>query len=350
MEKYNILHSITNGIFETQLKEIEASVYDYIAKEKSNGRHLAYSKIFLSDIINQYTTLTQSTFYKEVLAKAPCTTIGQAPLCGCKIAILLKTTDKKENYDFHSLRLGEEEVKNFGSYTQTLMLFKKYTDYLEEHNLDMKTHLVRTWIYISDIDVNYAGVVKARNDIFSQYGLTADTHYIASTGIGGDSQTRHACVAIDFLTYPDITESDKTYLKALDHLNPTHEYGVAFERATRLSTTDVTHYYVSGTASIDRDGNILYTNDVEKQTYRLLENIKALLQDGGADMHNIRYFIVYLRDISDYKTVDSVFSSRFPDIPRILVHARVCRPGWLVEAECIAEREPKNTNKEILWT
>lgn len=209
---------------------------------------------------------------------------------------------------------------------------------MEAHGLDMSTHLVRTWIYIADIDVNYAGVVKARNDIFERYGLTADNHYIASTGIGGDSQSRHACVAIDFLTYPEIAEEQKTYLKAPEYLNPTHEYGVAFERATRLTVDNVSHYYVSGTASIDNHGDVLYLGDVERQTYRLLENVEALLAEGEAKMSDIRYFIVYLRDISDYEVVDAVFSSRFPSVPYIIVHGKVCRPEWLVEAECIAEK------------
>ena len=33
-------------------------------------------------------------------------------------------------------------------------------------------------------------------------------------------------------------KKDKKYLQALEHLNPAHEYGVAFERGTRL-TLDV---------------------------------------------------------------------------------------------------------------
>lgn len=200
----------------------------------------------------------------------------------------------------------------------------------------MKTHLVRTWIYVSAIDVNYAGVVKARNDVFALEGLTADTHFIASTGIGGATSCRPSCVAIDFITYPDIRETDKQYLQALDHLNPTHEYGVAFERGTRLSLPSSDILYISGTASIDRHGQVLYVGDVKKQTARLLENIGVLLADGGATMNDIRYFIIYLRDISDYTTIEAMMSRIYPNIPRIIVQAKVCRPQWLIEMECVA--------------
>ncbi len=338
MEKYSIIYPESRGLFQDQMSELGAKLKEYLSDESSEGRRIAYSKVFLSDIHNQYEALTASSTYRDTLSKAPCSIIGQTPLRGCKVAALVKTTDLTESLAFHSIRLSDDEAVGETSYLQTLALFKKYIDYLDEQHLDMKTHLVRTWIYISDIDVNYSGVVKARNDIFAQYGLTADTHYIASTGIGGDSQSRHACVAMDFLTYPHIAEDQKKYLQALDHLDPTHDYGVAFERATRLETSHATHYYVSGTASIDRHGNVLHLGDVSLQAERLIENIRALLADGDATLADIRYLIVYLRDISDYQTVDSIFRQHFPDTPYIIVHAKVCRPEWLIEAECIAER------------
>ena len=210
------------------------------------------------------------------------------------------------------------------------------------------------WIYVTNIDVNYQGVVEARKDIFAKEGLTADTHYIASTGIGGATPVRHAAVAIDFLTIPHIKEEDKKYLQALDHLNSPHEYGIAFERGTRLTLpTHTLHsegsqqfkqqYFISGTASIDKHGDVVYEGDIVRQTGRLLENIGALLKDGDATMNDIQYFIIYLRDISDYHTVDRLMQQFYPQIPRIIVEAKVCRPGWLIEMECIAEKESYST-------
>ena len=48
------------------------------------------------------------------------------------------------------------------------------------------------------------------------------------------------------------------------------------------------------------------------------------------------YFVIYLRDISDYAKVDAYMQARFPEVPRIILEARVCRPGWLIEMECEA--------------
>ena len=191
----------------------------------------------------------------------------------------MRTSSEADKYLFHSLRLTEEEAAGKTSYEQSRLLFDKYLAIIKPLGLELKTQCVRTWIYVRDIDSNYAGLVKARNDVFAEEGLSFDTHYIASTGIGGANECRSAVVAIDFLTQPGICEADKTYLKALSHLSPTHEYGVAFERGVQVKD----HVYISGTASIDHRGHILHEGDVIAQTDRLLENIAALLMEAGQD-------------------------------------------------------------------
>ena len=56
--------------------------------------------------------------------------------------------------------------------------------------------------------------------------------------------------------------------------------------------------------------------------------------------------IVYLRDISDYGVVKGIMNERFPDIPKAIVLAPVCRPGWLIETECIAIKQIEDKEYE----
>ena len=363
MDKYTIISPESKGSFNDRLNFLYLALGNYLDTENMENRTLQYCKVFLSDSKNQIKDFEESLLFQEFLKDTNHTIVEQTPLNGSKVSLLVKTTDDKEPILFHSIRLTEEEAKGKNSYEQTRMIFDKYQRILEQENAEnneadtkmtMERNLVRTWIYVTDIDVNYQGVVEARNDIFDQEGLTADTHYIASTGIGGATPVHHAAVAIDFLTIPHIKEEDKKYLQALDHLNPTHEYGVAFERGTRLTLPAHTlhpegsqqfkhQYFISGTASIDKHGDVVYEGDIVRQTGRLLENIGALLKDGDATMNDIQYFIIYLRDISDYHTVDRLMQQFYPQIPRIIVEAKVCRPGWLIEMECIAEKESCST-------
>lgn len=336
MDQYKIISDRGQGLFAERLTGLYDEVKAYLSDEERAGRTLVYTKIFLSDIANQDEALRQSALMTDILGRANNTVIQQSPIGGAKIGLLLKTSDEADAFTLDSLRLTDDEVMNFGSYTQTVMLFEKYLALLKERGLTLKEHCVRTWIYVRDIDTNYDGVVKARNDIFRQHGLTVDTHFIASTGIGGRAVGKNVCVAIDFLTARDVQPADQLYLKALDHLNPTHEYGVAFERGTRITLPHKYEYFISGTASIDCHGEVVHTGDIIRQTGRLLENIGALLADGGATMADVRYFIVYLRDLADAAVVDGYMAEHYPDVPRIITHAKVCRPAWLVEMECIA--------------
>ena len=350
MDKYIILSPEAKGSFNDRLNFLYLKLGNFLDAEKLENRTLQYCKVFLSDSQNQIKEFEESLLYQEFLKGTNLTIVEQTPLNGSKASLLIKTTDDTTPILFHSLRLTEEEAKGKNSYEQTRLLFNKYLKTIEGTDMTMERNLVRTWIYVTNIDVNYQGVVEARNDIFDKEGLTADTHYIASTGIGGATPVRHAAVAIDFLTVPNIKEEDKKYLQALEHLNPTHEYGVAFERGTRLTLpTHTLHpegsqqfkqqYFISGTASINKHGDVVYEGDIVRQTGRLLENIGALLKDGDATMNDIQYFIIYLRDISDYHTVEMLMNQFYPQIPHIIVEAKVCRPGWLIEMECIAEKQ-----------
>lgn len=350
MDKYIILSPEAKGSFNDCLNFLYLKLGNILDTEKLENRTLQYCKVFLSDSQNQIKEFEESLLYQEFLKGTNLTIVEQTPLNGSKASLLIKTTDDTTPILFHSLRLTEEEAKGKNSYEQTRLLFNKYLKTIEGTDMTMERNLVRTWIYVTNIDVNYQGVVEARNDVFDQEGLTADTHYIASTGIGGATPVRHAAVAIDFLTVPNIKEEDKKYLQALEHLNPTHEYGVAFERGTRLTLpTHTLHpegsqqfkqqYFISGTASINKHGDVVYEGDIVHQTGRLLENIGALLKDGDATMNDIRYFIIYLRDITDYHTVEILMNQFYPQIPHIIVEAKVCRPGWLIEMECIAEKQ-----------
>jgi len=335
LNKYTILTAAKAATFIESLNDLEGKILEYLATERQEGRELLSSKTFLSDIPNQLPVLKESSLYKDILADKRFTAVGQPPLCGSKVATLV-CTGEDDGSLFHSIRLDEEESYGKDSHEQTLLLFRKYLGILDSLGLSLEVNCVRTWIYVSDIDNNYAGVVRARNEIFKEHGLTPDTHFIASTGIGGKSPARSAVVSMDFLTYPGIKEEDKFYLKALDHLNPTHEYGVSFERGTRLTLPGRERFLVSGTASIDCHGKVLNEGNVLKQADRLLENIDALLKAGGSTLKDARYFIVYLRDVADFSLVDEYMRTHKPSKPYLIVEAPVCRPTWLIEMECEA--------------
>jgi len=301
-----------------------------------------WKRYFVSDASNQHS-------WFDSPSEAAVSVIGQPPLNRTKLALLIYAVEdvslhresdgtvvmKRPHYThFYNMQLHE---KNVNSYEQTQAVFKNYLQTLTKHGCTLDAHCLRTWIFVQNIDRQYNGMVRARKELFDRVGLTPQTHFIASTGIEGQS-VHHpdVIVMMDAYAVQEIKREQIRYLKASSNLNPTHEYGVTFERGTCVQFGDRRHILISGTASINNRGEIVYPLQLEKQTERTMENIRALLAEADTDWSDVTHLIVYLRDIADYENTRIYFEKNFPEIPSIILLAPVCRPGWLIEVECMA--------------
>lgn len=226
--------------------------------------------------------------------------------------------------------------RSAGTQAQTTDILLAYEADLARSGLTIGKDCVRTWFYVDDIDNNYAGVVVGRRENFRQQGMTESTHYLASTGICGGAVESGTSVQMDALAIRG--DFSQHYLYAPANFNPTHQYGVTFERGVVVEYGGQSHALISGTASIDNKGQIVHPGDVCAQTGRMLENVGALLDEAGCLWSNVQMMVVYLRNAADHASVSSIFEQRFArtGIPYIITLAPVCRPGWLIEMECIA--------------
>jgi enamine deaminase RidA (YjgF/YER057c/UK114 family) len=192
---------------------------------------------------------------------------------------------------------------------------------------------LRTWIFVQNVDMHYAGMVVARRELFATEGLTPESHYIVATGIEGQNARTQSLITFDALAMLGLEKDQLVFVDALDHLNRTDEYGVTFERSARLDHADRSHIYLAGTAAIDAEGQIVHPGDVMRQTDRTLENLSALLEAGGGSLDDVAMMIVYLRDPSDAERVVAHLDATQPGLPFVIVRASVCRSAWLVEME-----------------
>ena len=345
--EYQLLLSVTDPLlpFGTQLEYLQKA-YATVKSEELPAQAMAvFRRYFLSDAANQADLVTE---WECENAFCPLSIVQQAPLNGTKIAawMYLQTGMEIECHNtnqpvishngyFH-LWNGCAVNKASNSEYQTRLLLNRYVMQLTGHRCTLASDCIRTWFFVQNVDVNYAGVVKARKEVFVTQGLTEKTHYIASTGIEGRHADPDILVQMDSYAVRGLQPDQIQYLYAPTHLNPTYEYGVTFERGTAVTYGDRKHIFISGTASIDNQGEIVFPGDILKQTGRMMENIEVLLEEAGATSGNIVQAVVYLRDPSDYQCVKQYFERYYPSLPRLLVHAPVCRPGWLIETECMA--------------
>lgn len=307
----------------------------------TEGRTVMFIRFFLSDAANQQESLLRAM---EDAGIPDASIIQQAPLDGSKIAAWVWSVEGKLNPAYtHHVTYG---IKAPGADSKAQMdgIFEKYGRHLGDNGMSIADDCMRTWIFVRDVDTNYEGVVNGRKEYFDGIGLTPETHYISSTGIQGSTPDFRDLAVMDAYAVKGLQPSQIQFLQAKTHLNPTYEYGVTFERGTALTYADRKHIFISGTASIDNKGEILHPGDVTRQASRMMENISALLSEADASLDDIKVSIVYLRDTADYSTVAEYFHEHHPGLDPIFVLAPVCRPGWLIEMECIAARELSNSD------
>ena len=311
----------------------------------AEGKTIFFLRFFISDAANQQDELLKALSDRGV---AKVSIIQQPPLDGSKIAAWLWIIEGELNPAYvHKVTYGlVDDTGN--SLDQMSAIFKGYEAELGKDDMCVADDCVRTWIFVRDVDTNYSGVVVGRRNHFDSIGLTADTHYIASTGIQGSHSDYRKVVVMDAYAVKGLQPEQIRYLQAADYLNPTYEYGVTFERGTSITYGDRKHIFISGTASIDNKGQILHEGDVRSQAIRMMENISALLAEAGAGISDIKSAILYLRDASDYALIFRLFKECWPMLDPVFVQAPVCRPGWLIEMECIAAVCENNDDFTIL--
>lgn len=340
--EYHIMIHADEGTFQQQLDAV-LDAYRYVREQELSGATAVFKRYFLSDAANQADEVLMAD-----VSDCAKSIIEQAPLDGSKIALwayLMTNVTTRQlpsglcevaHGAFRHLWNASAHNTAINSEYQTRLLFNEYIMQLAQEGCTLADNCIRTWLFVNDVDVNYPGVVKARNTVFYTQGLTNDTHFIASTGIGGRQQDANVLTQMDNYAIAGINKEQITYLYAPTHLNRTSDYGVSFERGTRIDYADRSHVFISGTASINNKGQIEHPKDIVKQTHRMWDNVEALLKEADCNYNDVGVMIVYLRDIADYKLVNKLYEERFPDKPRIIVHAPVCRSGWLVEMECMA--------------
>ena len=136
-----------------------------------------FARCFLSDAANQADPLLG---LMPDAIDFPLSIVEQAPLDGTKIALWTWLQTDVQSQVLHN---GLVEVKH-GAYRhlwgasacnraanseyQTRLLLNDYVMQLMEQGCKLADNCVRTWFFVQNVDVNYGGVVKARNEVRRQ--------------------------------------------------------------------------------------------------------------------------------------------------------------------------------------
>lgn len=243
------------------------------------------------------------------------------------------------------------------------------------------TDTIRTWIYLDHLLEWYDDFNIVRTAFFEKTGVF-DAMVPASTGIGAGNSFGSAImmdlIAVqplkrssnissqekqsrsDILPNQKLTDGSifaKGYGLAQQNVSPTDsgkpinnypkiraiksplqnpalDYKSSFSRAVEIEYPTHTKLLISGTASIDPQGNTVHLDDPEKQIRLTMEVIKAILESRNMDWGDLFRGIAYFKDMNYKPIYEKVAAElKIPHFPLAISHADVCRHDLLFEIE-----------------
>ncbi len=96
--------------------------------------------------------------------------------------------------------------------------------------------------------------------------------------------------------------------------------------------------FASGQVALDPRNNEFLGGDIRQQTERAMENIKAVVEAAGSNLHHVVKTTVFLKDMNDFAAMNEAYGEYFTAAPPARSTVQVARlpKDALVEIEVIA--------------
>ena len=96
--------------------------------------------------------------------------------------------------------------------------------------------------------------------------------------------------------------------------------------------------FTAGQIPLDPATGQLVTGDIKVQTRRVFENLKAVLEAGGASLAHVTKATVFLADFNDFAAMNEAYAEFFPNNPpaRTTIQAAALPKNARIEIDTIA--------------
>ncbi len=95
--------------------------------------------------------------------------------------------------------------------------------------------------------------------------------------------------------------------------------------------------FASGQVALDPKTNEFFGGDIRQQTERVMENIKAIVEVAGSNLHHVVKTTVFLKNMNDFGAMNEIYAKYFAAAPPARSTVEVARlpKDALVEIEVI---------------
>ncbi|MFZ5351514.1 MAG: Rid family hydrolase [Bacillota bacterium] len=364
-------------IFTVDLKNVEtlenvmtiySNLIDYI---KANKLNIVYEKYFgKNSVINELTQRRDDILLNYGITKPPMMyveglSIYNTPMSGIHVYAIDIDNQTAIRYikdDLNKVIGSEISTKKMKALHLFISTKKQETVQREFdelfHDIDKNivgngyacTDIIRTWIYLNDIFKDYKVLNDSRREFFKNVGINYSSSSAvlpASTCIQGkgvlDSSNIHTyCIkkSKSNVAISRVYNEFQNEAEGNEYL-----YRPTFSRGLILNYDACTELQVSGTASINKNGETIYKNDPYKQIEYTLLNIKNILSKANMDFSDLCNVACYFKSPEYYMEFQEIVRKlEIGDFAACYMVADVCRDDLLFELDGIAFKNKTISN------
>mgnify|MGYP002279630797 CR=1 FL=1 len=103
--------------------------------------------------------------------------------------------------------------------------------------------------------------------------------------------------------------------------------------------------FVTGQIAMDKDGNSVAPNNIEKQTEFVFEAIKSILQEDEATLDDVVKAVIYVTDMSQYSKISPIRNKYFEKskpVSTLVEINKTVKEGCNIEIEVVAIKKMHN--------
>jgi reactive intermediate/imine deaminase len=118
----------------------------------------------------------------------------------------------------------------------------------------------------------------------------------------------------------------------------------AYSHGLKVITGDAKWIFVTGQIAMDSNGEVV-SNDIEKQTKFVFENIKSILEEAGASFADVVKTQIFLTDINDFSKVSPIRNEYYEDsepVSTLVEVSALVKKRCKIEVEVIAIASTEN--------
>jgi Putative translation initiation inhibitor, yjgF family len=125
----------------------------------------------------------------------------------------------------------------------------------------------------------------------------------------------------------------------IENIFPDTQENISFTPAKKVDLGNCYMIFVYGVQPDKNESNEAFSDDIEKQTENVFENIEAILKLSGATMDDVIKAQIFITDINDLKKVSNIRNKWFANskpVSTLLEVNAMTRKGTKIEIEVIA--------------